>query len=489
MTTLDLAIVVAYLAGVSGMGFFFIKSSSSEKGFTSAGGKLPGWVVGLSIFGTYLSSITFLALPGAAYAGNWNRFAFSLSLPLAAWMAVRWFTRHYRQADHVSAYAYLEERFGLWARLYASTFYLLTQFARVGTITFLVAMPLKEMAGWDMELSILATGLLVTMYAAAGGIEAVIWTDVAQSVILIAGALASAVILALYTPGGPGEIIRVAAANHKLYMGPYALSFTQATFWVTLIYGVFINLQNFGIDQTYVQRYLAARSQKEAEKSVWLGALLYIPVSALFFLIGTELFAYYGAQPGLLPAELAQKGMEDKVFPHFMVTALPMGFKGLLIAALLAAAMSTISSSINSAATILMSDIYVRLLHPRASDRSRTIFLRVASLLLGICGTGAALLMIHVKGTLDAWWKLSGVFSGGMLGLFLLGIMTRSARPVPAAVGVAVGVMVIVWATFSKEIGLPANPFHPFMTIALGTAILFMTGLGLSALAGRVGEK
>jgi len=485
MSALDISIVAIYLAAVTGMGFYFYRGASTEKGFTSAGGKLPGWVVGFSIFGTYLSSISFIALPGAAYAGGWNRFAFSLSLPLAAWVATRWFTRYYRQTGHISAYASLETRFGVWARLYAMSFYLLTQFARVGTITFLVALTLNEAAGWDIRLVIAVTGALVTIYSVAGGIEAVIWTDLTQSVILIIGAMACAAVLLFGAPGGPANVLASAMEQGKLSMGPYGFSLYEATFWVTFIYGVFINLQNFGIDQNYVQRYLAAKSQKEADRSVWFGALLYIPVSALFFLIGSSLFVYYSSQPQLLPPELAAKGMGDKVFPYFMMTQLPSGFKGLLIAALLAAAMSTISSSLNSSSTILLSDVYTRFINPKADDRTRTLFLRLTSLALGVGGIIAALLMIHNKSALDQWWNLSGVFSGGMLGLFLLGIMTRQARSSHAAVGVAAGLLVIIWATFADKLGLPHNSFHQFMTIVFGTVTIFIVGLLAAIIVGK----
>ena len=485
MSWIDILIVAVYLASVTAMGFFFYKRASTSSGFATAEGKMKGWVVGFSIFGTYLSSISFIALPGASFAEGWNRFAFSLSLPLAAWVATRWFTRYYRRTGHVSAYASLETRFGVWARLYAMTFYLLTQFARVGTITFLVALTLNSAAGWDIRMVIVVVGTLVTVYTVMGGIEAVIWTDMVQSIVLITGAVVCATILLFSMPEGPGQVFRIGMDSGKFSMGPYGLSLFHTTFWVTLVYGVFINLQNFGIDQNYVQRYLASESQKEADRSVWFGALLYIPVSALFFFIGTELFAYYSVFPGLLPEHLAAPGAGDKVFPHFMMTQLPTGFKGLLIAALLAAAMSTVSSSLNSSSTILMSDLYTRFLFPDADDRHKTLFLRFSSLALGFFGVIAALLMINNKSALDQWWKLSGVFSGGMLGLFLLGIMTTRARSAHAAVGVAAGLSVIVWASFGGTWGLPENPLHPFMTIVMGTCAIFLVGMAAAMALGK----
>lgn len=478
MTALDITAIAAYFVGITAMGLFFYKRSKTTEGFTEASGRLSGLVVGISIFGTYLSSITFLALPGKAYTGNWNAFAFSLSLPFTAYAAARWFTPLYRSMTDVSAYAYLERRFGLWARLYAMTCYILTQQARMGTILFLVALALERLTGWDISLVIILTGVSVIAYCAVGGIEAVIWTDVAQSVILTLGALASAAALLLKMPEGPGQLFTVASASDKFSLGPYDFSFMSSTFWTVLLYGVFINLQNFGIDQSYVQRYRAARSLDGAKKSVWLGALLYVPVSAIFLFIGTGLFAFYSVEPSRLPLELASQG--DRVFPHFMITELPSGVTGLVVAALLAAAMSTISTSLNSSASVLLSDVVMRLFNPQMTDAGKVFFLRVATVILGIVGTGIALLMISIKTALDMWWNLAGIFSGGMLGLFLLGVVSRRASSTGAAAGTAVGIIVIAWSVFSKNYNAWwSNPLDPLVTIMTGTLTIFIIGVVL----------
>lgn len=477
MTALDIAAVLLYFVGVTGMGLFFYRRANTTEGFTEASGRLSGLVVGISIFGTYLSSITFLALPGKAYSGNWNALAFSLSLPLAAYAASRWFTPLYRSMNDVSAYAYLERRFGLWARLYAMTCYVLTQQARMGTILFLVAIALERLTGWDISLVIILTGLSVITYCAVGGIEAVIWTDVAQSVVLTIGALASAAAILFKMPEGPGQLFQIAQNSAKFSMGPYDVSFFKTTFWTVLLYGIFINLQNFGIDQSYVQRYKASKSLGDAKKSVWLGALMYMPVSALFLFIGTGLFAFYTAAPSLLPPDLAAQS--DKIFPHFMVTQLPSGVMGMVIAALLAAAMSTISTSLNSSASVLLDDVALRLFNPAMTDRGKLFFLRTATVVLGVTGTGIALLMISIKTALDTWWNLAGIFSGGMLGLFLLGVISKKAGSTSAAIGAIIGVTVIAWSVFSK--GHQAwwvNPLDPLMTIVAGTLTIFAVGVG-----------
>jgi SSS family solute:Na+ symporter len=472
---------VLYAVGITVFGSWFYRRTHSASAFMTAGRRLPALVVGMSIFATYLSSITFLALPGKAYAADWSPWAFSLSIPLAAWVATRWFVPLYRATTDVSAYAYLERRFGLWARLYAASFYLLTQVARTATILFLVALPLEPLTGWSIVAVIVLTGLLVTVYTAAGGIEAAIWTDVLQGVILTVGALACAAILLTGMPEGPAQLFRIANEQNKFALGSFAFDPYTAGFWVVFVYGIFINLQNFGIDQSYVQRYQTAQSLSAARRSVWLGALTYLPVSALFLFIGTALFAFYVAQPALLPEGLRAPDAADRVFPYFMIAQLPVGLTGLLIAALFAAAQSTITTSVNASATVLLTDFYRRLLRPEAGEREQLLFLRAASVLLGVLGTGAALLMISIKGTLDAWWNLAGIFSGGMLGLFLLGALSRRAGSGQAGVGMVLGLLVLAWAALSPGLGLPwANPLHAFMTTVVGTLAIFLVGILLS---------
>ena len=253
-----------------------------------------------------------------------------------------------------------------------------------------------------------------------------------------------------------------------------------------LVYGLVVNLQNFGIDQNYVQRYVAASSEREARKSVWLGALLYLPLSSVFFLIGTALFAYYLAHPQGLPEIYQQPAKSDYVFPWFIVTVLPAGVSGLLIAAIFAAAMSTVSTSLNSSATIFLNDFYRRYLQPRATEASALRFLRVVTVLWGVLGVGVALAMTRVASALDAWWLLAGIFSGGTLGLFLLGRLVARAGNVAAIGGVIAGVLVIVWLTLSPRLsGWPPalrSPFHGFLTIVFGTCTILLAGFLLAQL-------
>jgi solute:Na+ symporter, SSS family len=490
LPALDVVVLAVYVLGTIGLGCFFMWRSRTTEGFTAAGRRLPGWLVGLSIFGTYVSSISFLAIPGKAFVTNWNPLAFSVALPLAAWIAVRWFVPFYRRSGEISAYHHLEHRFGVWARTYAVVCYLLTQMARMGAIMYLLALPLYHLLGWDLRTIIVITGAATTLYTMLGGIEGVIWTDALQSVVLIAGALCCAVVIPLGMPEGPSQLFHIAWQHDKFSLGSLGPGLGQATFWVVLVYGLFINLQNFGIDQTYTQRYLTAKSDREANKSVWVGALLYVPISAFFLFIGTALFAYYMAQPDLLPpsvrAEVAA-GKGDNVFPVFIVGRLPSGLTGLLIAAIFAAAMSTLSSSLNSSATLTLADLYKRFLRPRAGERESMGVLYLSTLGWGLVGTLIALALIGVESALDTWWKLSGTLGGGMLGLFLLGFLSRRATGRAALLGVIAGVPVIVWIAFSRKwTFLPSwarSPFDEFLAIVLGAIVILVVGLIVGLLA------
>jgi SSS family solute:Na+ symporter len=474
---------------ILGASFYFRNKTTDQ--FTAGGRKLPAWVVGMSIFATFVSSISFLALPGKAFMTNWNAFVFSLSIPFATIMTIRFFIPLYRGIGNISAYYYLEQRFGAWARIYASACYILTQLMRTGAILMLLALPLNALFGWNINTVIILTGLMVMLYTMLGGIKAVIWTDAIQGIILITGAVVSALILTFSMPEGPGQLFRIAIANHKFSLGSFGPSLTESTFWVVLIYGLFINLQNYGIDQNYVQRYMTTGTDREAKASTVFGSLLYIPVSLVFFYIGTALFAYYTAQPDLLPEELKAAGAGDKVFPHFIATGLPAGITGLLIAAIFAAGMSTVATSLNSTATIVLNDYYKRYFNKNAGEKSSMKVLYISSFLTGAFGILIALTLVGVESALDAWWSLASIFSGGMLGLFLLGYFSKKAVKIDAVIGVVIGVIVIIWMSLSPICFTEGNslafrsPFHSNLTIVFGTMTIFLVGFLLTKLIRR----
>ena len=493
-STLDLIVLLAYVVTVVGAGCWFAKRSGTTREFMAAGGRLPGWAVGLSLFGTFLSSNTFIGNPGKAFSDNWNFFVFSLTLPIGAWIAAKWFVPFYRNTGEISAYRHLEHRFGPWARVYTVICYLLTQITRAGTILLGVSIGMHAVTGWDIRLIILATGILVTLYTLVGGIEAVIWTDVIQSLVLSLGAI---VVIALLLWGDPGGValLGTAAEMDKFSLGSFSPDFSQSTFWVVLLFGIFINLTNFGIDQNYVQRYHTAKSESAAVRSLWLGAVTYIPVSAMFFFIGTLLYGFYQAHPAELAeitalADGAGKSgaVSDFALPHFMANHLPAGVGGLLVAALFAAAMSTIDTSLNSSATITLRDVF-RKTGDGSDEAAKMRILRVATVFWGVVGTGVAIVLSYdSRNILKIWWDLSGIFAGAMLGLFLLGFIVRRATNAAAVTGVIAGVLAITWMSFPKAAWIPEVfrfSLNSLMTTVLGTMTIFFAGLAVTLLARR----
>lgn len=483
MTNADVIIFFVYLIGITVFGGSFYRRNKTSSAFTLGNNTLPGWVIGMSIFATFVSSISYLALPGQAYMTNWNAFVFSLSIPVAIIVAVKIFVPHYRKVNSPSAYTYLENRFGSWARIYVSTCYLLTQLMRIGIILYLLALAIQAIFGWDIMTIIIATGIAVIIYSVLGGIQAVVWTDAIQGIILIAGALFCTVYILVGLPGGPEQIFTVALEQDKFSLGSFNLDIFESTFWVVFVYGIFINLQNYGIDQNYVQRYVAARSDKEAKRSAVYGGLLYIPVSMLFLFIGTALYVFYTTSAAQLPADLVDPNQSDRIFPYFIVQELPAGVTGLLIASIFAAGMSTISTSLNSSATVFLTDYYERFFKREATERDSMRVLYLSSLLIGMAGIGIGLSLINVTSALDAWWKLSSIFSGGMLGLFLLGIFTRTRNTAGAITGVIAGIAVIAWLSLSKLFQLEETlgyQIHSYLTIVLGTTAIFLVGFLVS---------
>lgn len=498
LPVIDLGVIVAYLAAMLAMGFYFSKKNKNPAQFTKASGKIPVWAVGISIYATFLSSNTFIGVPGKAFGGNWNAFVFSLSMPLAAWIAARYFVPFYRKSKEISAYTHLEKRFGPWARTYAVICFLLTQLARIGSIFFGVALCMQALTGYPMWLIMLVTGVCIIVYTVLGGMEAIIWTDVVQASVLTAGALVVLVMILHHTPGGLTQIVKVDMAHHKFSLGSFAPGFRSSTFWVVLLYGFFINLNNFGIDQNYVQRYHTARGPRDAARSIWLCVWMYVPVSLLFFIIGAFLFAYYQLHPALfhemqmhlgvaagrVGGALAPADYGDKVLPYFVVHRIPAGLTGLIIAAILSAAMSTISSGMNASATVFSVDIVKRYFRPQITETGMLRLLYVTTALVGLAGIGTGISLIGVQSILDIWWELSGIFAGGMLGLFLLGIIGR-AKNRQALTATLLGIAVILWMSLSHWIperyGYLRNPLHADMIIVVGTLTILLSGMLFSS--------
>lgn len=481
---IDTMVIIVYLLAVTAFGcsFYFRKGRNGADDFTKGGRRLPGWTLALSVFATYVSSISFLALPAKAYLTNWNALVLSFSIPIAATVAAIWFVPFYRKQTSASAYSFLEARFGVWSRLYASGCFLVMQSVRSGMILFLLALLLNTLMGFPVPVTIAVVGVATMLYSMMGGLEAVVWTDAIQAIILIAGAVVCLAVLGFTMPGGSASGVASAFDAGKFSLGSFSVAdWSQETFWVTLVYGIFLNLQNFGIDQSYTQRYVAAKTDREAVRSMFSGAMLYLPVSAVFVAIGALLWAWVQANPGVVPAETLAKS--DAVFPWFIVNRLPTGVSGLLVAAIVAAAMSTVSTTLNGGATVLLEDYRKRFAKEEVTPESQIRFLRGATVGLGVFSVGVALGVMNVTSVLTTWWALQSILSGGMLGLFLLGAYSRQTRPRRAAIATAMGVLAVALVTFGPAVtGLP-RILHVNLAMVIGTMTLVFFGIEIPPLS------
>jgi len=458
LSAVDIGILILYSCVLIGMGVYYTRKCRTADQFMVADRSIPAWAAGLAVMSAYTSSISYIATPGKAFDSNWHPIIFSLCILPVAWLVCKYAVPYYRKAQLISVYSFLEERIGSWGRIYAALAFVLYMIGRVAVILYLASLLLSTFVSWNIAVVIIVIGLITIVYTLLGGMEAVIWTDVMQSVIMIVGILFCAVSLSIHVFSGPEPLIQAAIDNNKFSFG--SLKFTLAsqehlfdrTIWVMLIYGITEALRSLLADQNYVQKYCSVPTEREAKRSIWIAMLIYIPLTAVFLYIGTTLFAFYSGGD-----ELAQAGIVkgDQVFPYFIATQVPAGLKGLIIAAILAAAMSTVDSALNCSATVLLLDFYKRYLNPNIGERASVVFLRLGTVVWGLLGTGAALLMIRAKSILDIWWQISGIFGGALLGLFLLAFMRVRLRLWQGLVSIGVSIAVITWGTFARN--LPAS--------------------------------
>ncbi len=479
----DIGVIILYLIGITAFGcsFYFRKGGRSAKAFMVGGGNIPNWVVSLSLLATFISSISFLALPAKAYLTNWNPYVLSLTVPVAVVVSALVFVPFYRRIGCISAYAYLEDRFGVWARLYASGCFLLMQSARSGVILFLLAILIANVLQVGCLPIILITAIATMVYSMMGGITAVVWTDAIQALILIAGALFCAVLLYCGLPGGFCAGLGDAWRAGKFSLGSLSVTdFGSETLLVTFLYGLCINLMTFGADQCFTQRYATAKDVRGAIRSMIGGYLLYVPVTLLFVVIGTGLWLYVQKNPGVVPAEIASRS--DAVFPWYIVNKLPTGVAGLLIAAVIAAAMSTIATTLNSGSTVLLEDYYRRFCDKRGAVDRHLLFLRLANVVITVVSICVAVAVMKATSVLTVWWAMQGILSGGLLGLYLLAFFARRTTSAQAAIATALGTLTLIWIAYGQKLLPLPRPLHVNLGIVLATVVIFISGY----LMGRV---
>lgn len=469
--TLDIAVIVLYFAVLSFLGYYFSKRQKNTNDYFKGGGRIPWWAAGLSIFGTALSAITFMAIPAKTYATDWSYFMLNMTIFLAAPIIVFVFIPFYRKLNITTAYEYLELRFNLLVRLLGSFSFILFQIGRMGVVMFLPSIALNVATGIDIFLCIALMGVVSLIYTLLGGIEAVIWTDVLQVIVLLGGAILSLGIIIFSIDGGFSEIVTTAAEHQKFNAFDITFSLKQPTVWVMLLGGVFANIITYGTDQTMVQRYFTTKTQKEAEKSVWTNALLIIPATLIFFFVGTALFVFYHFYPNQLHPELMNN---DAIFPWYIATQLPKGISGMLIAGIFAASMSSLSSSMNSAATAYATDIHFRFNWKRKGND--LLLARKATLVIGVLGIAFALFMatLEIQSLWDEFQKILGLVIGSLGGVFLLGLLVKRANSNGVLIGIAGSIIVQIFVAVYQ-------PVHLLAYSATGVISCFIIG-GLASL-------
>lgn len=478
LSTIDLVVILIYGLVLLGMGIYFFRKSKTSEQFMVAGRSIPAWAAGIAVMSTYTSSISYIAVPGKAFDDNWHPLIFALTAIPVTWFVTKYVIPHYRKHKIISVYSYLEERVGSWGRIYAAFSFLLFMVGRVAVILYLSSLLLSSFVNTDIGTVIVLVGAVTIIYTLMGGMEAVIWTDVMQSIIMIVGIFFVGYVLISEVFAQPDNLIQTAFDTNKLNLGDSDFSFSSRTIWVMIIYGITENVRNLIADQNYTQKYSSVATEKEAKKSVWIAMLIYLPLTAIFLFIGTALFSYYGGDAHVLNESIT-KG--DQVFPYFIATELPVGIKGLMIAAIMAASMSTVDSALNSSATVFYIDFYKKYIHSETSKKSSLSILRWSTIVWGVLGISFALLMINAKSALDVWWQISGIFGGGILGLFLLAIYNVKITKTQGILSVFFSILIIIWGTFLRDLPEPfswmACTIDPIIIGATSTAGLIALAL------------
>ena len=484
MRTLDVIVIATYIAALAGIGVRFARRQRTTDNYFIAGRSIPGWAMGLSLLATIITSVTFIAYPGSAYAGDWSLLVpgilFVGVLALIGAVIVPFF----RHVVHMSAYEYFGRRFGTGVRLYSSAAFAIGHFSKMGFVFYLLALTLSSMTGWPLTWIILATAAITIFYTMLGGVEAVVWSDVVQGFVLWTGILVSLGYLLFLPKQGPHAVLADAWNHSKMSLGSTALRFDKPTIIVLVIYGFFFYLQKYTADQTVVQRYLIAKSDRAAVRGIALGAGLCLPVWAGFMLIGSLLWSFYRLTGEAIPKTITKT---DGIFPHFLVTHIPPGLAGLFVAALTGSAMAMLASDMNCLSVIAVEDFY-HLARPTSTDRERLRVGRIVVALSGLAAAAVALKLAHSQGSaLSLYYKITAVVAGGLAGLFLLAFLMPRATRTGAITGIVFSLIFTAWGTLTLggktlNLGRWNFPWHDYMIGALGHLVLLATGITASLL-------
>lgn len=446
---LNWTVLALYLLGMLALGFYFMKREGNSDDFFKGGGRIPWWAAGISIYATMLSAITYMAYPAKAYATDWTYYPMLITILLVSFPVIRYYLPFFRRLNVTSAYEYLERRFNASTRLMASALFIVFMVARMALVLYLPSLALTAVTGIDIYTCIILMGIITIAYCTMGGVEAVVWGDVVQGIILVGGAVFAVGYLAIGTEGGVSSFFDIAMTDGKFRLFDWSLDYRSATFWVIIIGGMANNLISYTSDQTVIQRYLTTKDEGSARRSILMNGAMSVFISVAFFAIGAGLYTFFKTHPAELDYTMAKA---DIIFPFFMMSQLPAGVAGLLIAAIFAATMSTISSNINSVATAFSVDFYKRW-RPQSTDHSVLKVARYACFVSGIIGMGIALLMAtwEILSLLDFFQEILGLLSSGLGGLFLMGIFFPRIGGKAALVGFCSGVLAVFLTKYYTE--------------------------------------
>jgi len=472
---LDLAIIAAYLAGITLFGLRFRKRQRSMRDYFLADRNIPWWAIALSIVAAETSTLTIISIPGLAYDTNFNFLQVVLGYLVGRVIISFVLLPHYFRGELYTAYQLIEHRFGGSLRSLTAGLFLMTRAVAEGVRIYAVSIVVAIALGTGEVSSIAIITLLTLIYTFEGGLAAVIWTDVVQTAIYVAGTLVGVFTILHLVPGGWSTIHEVAANAGKLRVFDFAPNFWKPyTFWAGLIGGAFLTTASHGTDQLIVQRLLAARNQRQSVTALLSSGVAVLFQFALFLLVGVMLYVYYR-----VPS--ASFGRADRIFPTFIVTRMPHGISGLLIAAILAAAMSNLSAALNSLSSSSMMDFYLRGDREISEPRKMQIS-RVSTLLWALILFGLAVLSLHKVGrVVEVGLQIASVAYGALLGVFLLGVLTKRANQTSAIVGMLCG--------FVTELYLWLRTPVPWTWyVAIGTVVTFGIGY-LSSLAAGTTQR
>lgn len=445
--TLNWIVLVFYLVSMLGLGVYFMRRESGSDDFFRGGGRIPWWAAGISIYATMLSAITYMTIPAKAYATNWTYYPMLVCILLVSWPVVKYYLPYFRKLNITSAYEYLELRFNAFTRLMASSLFIIFMVARMALVLYLPSLALTAVTGIDIYICIILMGVITIIYCTMGGVEAVIWGDVIQGIILVGGAFMAAAYLWGNTEGGFSGALQLALDNDKLRLFEWSWDYRRVTFWVAILGGgIANNLISYTSDQTVIQRYLTTKDVASAKQGIWMNGLMSVFISVVFYFIGTGLYTFFKTHPAELDFTMA-KG--DAIFPFFMMSQMPQGIAGLLIAAIFAATMSTISANINSVSTAFSIDFWKRF-RPQTSDQEMLRVARITCVISGFIGVGIAILMAtwNIVSLLDYFNTILGLLTSGLGGLFFMGLFLKRINGIDALTGFLVGEIVVLYLQF-----------------------------------------